>query len=178
MVTGGYLQPVFYRETFKKKISLAARRLKHFEFDFVACSGLSGAIFASVLCEKMDKSLIVVRKGESSHSMHKVEGLPEHGKHKYIIVDDFIASGRTIKHITDNIELNNYFNATLNLQFIYLYNEEASSFKRFFTYGDQKVVVNPKPPTTLEPTVIKEPKVSANLRNKRSLGGYFGYEIS
>ena len=71
------------------------------EFDAFAFCGISGAYVAPVLAVMMSKGITAVRKeGERCHSGRKVEGAINC---RYIIVDDFVSTGATIKHIKDTI---------------------------------------------------------------------------
>lgn len=72
--------------------------LDHFgPFDFVAVTGKSGmsVAFAALMLRQFD--LITVRKGESTHGV-MVEGVTERFG-RYIVVDDFVASGATLERI-------------------------------------------------------------------------------
>jgi hypothetical protein len=67
-------------------------------FDAIAFRGMSGALIGPVLADRLDKKLIMVRKptdGES-HSRMTVEG---EKADRYIIVDDFVSSGSTVRAI-------------------------------------------------------------------------------
>lgn len=67
-------------------------------FDGIAVAGVSGLIVGSVLAAMWCCDLFVVRKpGESSHSVCTVEGPRKVGR--YLIVDDFVASGATAERI-------------------------------------------------------------------------------
>jgi orotate phosphoribosyltransferase-like protein len=74
------------------------------EFDAIAFSGMSGATIAPIVAFQMDKGLLMVRHPDKvgSHSSTLVEG-DYHAK-RYIIIDDFIATGATIDRILENIE--------------------------------------------------------------------------
>jgi len=64
--------------------------------DAIVCTGVSGMLVAPIVSYLTDIPLTVVRKGNDSHSMYEVEGvLPE----SYIIIDDLVASGSTLKRI-------------------------------------------------------------------------------
>ena len=66
----------------------------------IACTGISGITLGTLVAHQTKRELIVVRKGESTHSMFKVEGYtPE----QYVIVDDFMDSGHTIRRITQEM---------------------------------------------------------------------------
>ena len=82
---------------------LAAKvRASGVEFDAIAVRGCSGMLMGPALAMRMNKGIIMVRKDRrSSHSGYDVEG-PWDGCH-YIIVDDFIASGETVRTIVDAV---------------------------------------------------------------------------
>jgi hypothetical protein len=74
----------------------------YFDFDAFAFRGNSGALLAAPLAVKMEKSLILVRKTkDTSHSGLLVEG--DLGARRYIIVDDMICSGDTVRAIISGI---------------------------------------------------------------------------
>lgn len=76
------------------------------QFDHVLVTGLSGVIPGAIFCDRFNKWLVVVRKGESTHGSH-IEGPYDWDKKRepgdrtgaYIIIDDFIASGNTIDRL-------------------------------------------------------------------------------
>jgi len=82
-------------------VNEAVNRLKKVEFDYLAVRGCSGLIMGGLLSHLLDKEVIIVRKeGEQSHAFSPVSvpsNLRENGK--YIILDDFVASGNTLKEI-------------------------------------------------------------------------------
>lgn len=85
-----YLKPHSLRE----RLRLAARALKTHDFDTLAFRGMSGAFVGPALAARLGKQMILVRKPEEkSHSHLRVEGYRD--TKRYIIVDDFIASGDT-----------------------------------------------------------------------------------
>ena len=71
-------------------------------FDSIACCGISGLLIAPVVAEKIKKNLIVVRKkNDTRYSPFQYEGvIPK----TYIIIDDLVCSGKTIKHIMNTIQ--------------------------------------------------------------------------
>lgn len=74
-------------------------REKGVEFDAIACRGVSGIVVSSAVASRLAKQLIVVRKpDEKSHSECEVEGRP-YGDFKYIVIDDFICTGKTVVEI-------------------------------------------------------------------------------
>lgn len=88
----------------KKIVTQAVKLLKPFvgQFDYLAISGFSGALVAPIVADKLKKQIVLVRKGgDSSHSANlNVEG-PTEGR--YIIFDDFIATGHTVNYIKNMI---------------------------------------------------------------------------
>lgn len=75
------------------------------KFDGIACTGSSGIMIAPYIASLLNKKIILVRK-EKSHSFSLVEyvGTPK----KYIIIDDFIESGKTIINIIESIKEDDY----------------------------------------------------------------------
>ena len=74
--------------------------LAHLDFDAVAFTGMSGALIAPSVADRLDKNLLMVRKDDcSSHSAQYygeyLEGDLE--AKKYIIIDDLISSGTTLE---------------------------------------------------------------------------------
>jgi len=75
------------------------------EFDAIAFRGLSGALLAPIVALQMGKTLIAVRKGESTHSSRDVEG--DYGARRYVIIDDIVSSGDTVRAIIADIKTEN-----------------------------------------------------------------------
>lgn len=65
-------------------------------FDSIACCGVSGLMVVPQIAELLNKNIIVVRKGERCYSEFRTEGV---APFRYIILDDLICSGSTVKHI-------------------------------------------------------------------------------
>jgi adenine/guanine phosphoribosyltransferase-like PRPP-binding protein len=99
-----YLGSVYGKE-FLKLVPKAVKKLRSikrkYPFDAIAFTGSSGAALAYPLSYLLKMPLIHVRKGNSHYGMGKIEGTIS-SKH-YIIVDDFIETGSTIKRIIKNI---------------------------------------------------------------------------
>ena len=70
-------------------------------FDSIACSGISGLLFAPPVARKLKKSLIIVRKRKGEHSHTMVEG--DRNAKRYIVLDDLICSGTTLERIASEI---------------------------------------------------------------------------
>lgn len=94
----GYLDPV----ELAKKIKIAAKELAKHDFDTIAFRGMSGALIAPPLAMKLKKQLILVRKdNDDSHTLFGVEG--NKLSKRYIIVDDFVCSGKTKSVIIEKV---------------------------------------------------------------------------
>ena len=70
-------------------------------YDAIACCGTSGLMVVPQIAELLKKNIIVVRKQKDGYSDFMVEGT---NTNHYIIIDDLICSGGTIKHIIKNIK--------------------------------------------------------------------------
>jgi adenine/guanine phosphoribosyltransferase-like PRPP-binding protein len=71
------------------------------DFDSIACCGTSGLMVVPQIAEILDKHIVIVRKNERSYSSFKIEGV---SPYRYIIIDDLICSGSTIRHIKNSIK--------------------------------------------------------------------------
>lgn len=83
----------------KLKRVLEIIKSHNLKFDAIVFTGNSGALVASPLAMALNKKLILIRKGEEilSHG-ELIEGSISG---RYIILDDFIASGKTIDRVTE-----------------------------------------------------------------------------
>jgi adenine/guanine phosphoribosyltransferase-like PRPP-binding protein len=72
-----------------------------FEFDTIAFRGMSGAVVAPPIALAMGKELIMVRKGESTHSSYDVEGNAD--AKRVLIIDDLVASGGTARAVRKGV---------------------------------------------------------------------------
>lgn len=100
----GYLQPIYDRARFRKLIPRAIKLLEKIQkerpFKAIAFRGSSGAALAYPLSYLLNISLMHVRKKDGNHFPGAVEGVI---CDKYIIIDDFIESGKTVKEIVKEI---------------------------------------------------------------------------
>ena len=70
-------------------------------FDSIACCGISGLLVVPQISELLKKNIIVVRKkNDKRYSPFQYEGVVPK---KYVIIDDLICSGKTVKHIIKTI---------------------------------------------------------------------------
>lgn len=91
------LNPTTFNEVVAK--TLANLTTRKDDFDGIAFRGLSGSLIAPIICWKLKKKMIAVRK-ETSHSTFAAEGP---NCERYIILDDFVSSGSTILAILEGI---------------------------------------------------------------------------
>lgn len=66
------------------------------DFDAIVCAGTSGLMIAPPVAELMNKHICVVRNTTDCYSEFPVEGV---SPYRYVIVDDLICSGKTVKRI-------------------------------------------------------------------------------
>jgi adenine/guanine phosphoribosyltransferase-like PRPP-binding protein len=107
-----HVDRVFRADLISKLIPAACRELKRMEaegmqIDAIAFRGMSGCLFAAPLAARMRKPMIMVRKTcancgtHQSHTCAVVEG--DRNAKTYVIVDDFVASGATVRAIKEAI---------------------------------------------------------------------------
>lgn len=99
-----YLNKCFSPQEVREMVRTLCNRLKPHRkhFDAIACQGWSGALVAPVIALRLNKPLVIVRKqGDNGHSCYAIEGYLR--TRSYIIVDDFCASGQTVRRIIDNL---------------------------------------------------------------------------
>ena len=107
-VTSSYLNFIYVNHTrFRKLIHLTSKRIKKLQkelkFEAIAFTGHSGSGIAYPLWYYTGIPLICVRKNkESSHTGSLIEGGGEY--HRYLILDDFISTGETVKTIMQEID--------------------------------------------------------------------------
>ena len=71
------------------------------QFDSIVCCGVSGLMVVPQIAELLNKHIVVIRKpDEKCYSDFPMEGVTPF---RYIIVDDLVCSGSTIKHIKHTI---------------------------------------------------------------------------
>lgn len=99
----GHLSRLVPPEKMRATVELALKFLERYEYDTLAFSGLSGFLLGPVLCYLTGKEMIAVRKpGDNTHSFYTVEG--NKNAERYIIVDDFIGSGETVRRIENEVK--------------------------------------------------------------------------
>lgn len=97
-----YLKGVINPKDRKKKIERIIKMLKPYNdrFTTFAFMGMSGALIAPLLADKMGKDILLVRKNDKSHSYYNAEGRVDGD---YVIIDDLVDSGKTVRKIIDDI---------------------------------------------------------------------------
>lgn len=82
----------------QRYVNIAVARLRHVDFDTIVYTGHSDALVAPAVAYLLRKYIIVIRKaGDDTHSHLEVEGNFEGSR--YVIVDDFISHGETVRRI-------------------------------------------------------------------------------
>jgi hypothetical protein len=96
----GYLRVAVTMKNWKAVVAnlVGMIRASKIDFDTIAFRGTSGALIAPAVAAKLRKNILMVRKqGDGSHSGCPLEGNGD--IERYIIVDDFIATGATVEKI-------------------------------------------------------------------------------
>lgn len=97
-----YLSSTFVTKKRTAAIKALVARLRRRGFDTIACRGLSGMVVAPTVAYLLDKQVLVVRKSVAdNHSRSWVESSGE--PRRYIIIDDFVFDGHTVKAIADRV---------------------------------------------------------------------------
>lgn len=80
------------------------RKISH-DFDCVSCCGTSGLLVVPQISELLNKNILIVRKPQNEklpeYSEFSLEGV---APRRYVIVDDLICSGKTIRYIMKEIK--------------------------------------------------------------------------
>lgn len=105
----GYLNNILDPKLSKKVIKRLADGIRDsgVEFDFIAIRGMSGAIIAGALSIRLNKPVVIVRKvGDQNHSSDTVDHVTfcNPRNQSYIIVDDGIATGKTMANIIHRLD--------------------------------------------------------------------------
>lgn len=101
-----YVSTVFEPQAQKLAVKELCRLLYDKRLEGVNCivgCGVSGSLLAAIVANKLGKLVTIVRKAERSHATYKIEGIPTKQRMKYVVIDDLICSGDTIKHIVQGI---------------------------------------------------------------------------
>lgn len=102
----------------------ARKLLKNVDFDTMVGMGLSGSLVIPRLAEALGKQWFIVRKSDNSHACNKGEGRIGH---KWLFVDDFIASGDTRQRVKNTIrDLSEKYNFPTEYVGTYTYQYEPT----------------------------------------------------
>ena len=102
-VISHYMHKVLDPAEREKALASAKKYLKPIKINIIAISGMSG-IFGALLANEMKTGLILVRKtDDSSHSCFSWEGHVLETTDRWIIVDDLIDTGDTVRRIYRSI---------------------------------------------------------------------------
>ncbi len=86
---------------FQSVVNFATNSLKDIVFDTLVFRGFSGALVGPTVALQLNKAWALVRKpGDTAHSNRRVEGFAQG---KYVIIDDFIDTGETIRSILEAV---------------------------------------------------------------------------
>lgn len=106
-----YLRPALDNKWRRAAIREACVVLKRHEFDSIAVRGTSGLLVGPAVADRLNKRLVVVRKGaEGHHSDRTVETPNRDGDayretvSRYVIIDDFISEGETVRAIIKEVK--------------------------------------------------------------------------
>jgi adenine/guanine phosphoribosyltransferase-like PRPP-binding protein len=108
-VTSDYLEKVFHPKKHKQIVDTACDLIKQHANDaeYIVMTGLSGMLVGAPVAMILGKQMVVVRKTrDSKHSATTVENIPTSGTMKYVILDDFICSGKTLETIQKKLKKN------------------------------------------------------------------------
>lgn len=87
---------------FQEVVDFAVESMKSLDFDVVVFRGFSGAIIGAPVALQLKKDWALVRKpNDASHTSNRIEGSVWG---RYVIVDDFIDSGKTMRAILETVK--------------------------------------------------------------------------
>jgi hypothetical protein len=118
--------------------SCAALRPHLLRFDFIAVSGMSGALVGAPVSVRLHRPLVVVRKpGDTSHAGIDLVG-EGNAKGRYVLLDDFISFGHTYTRIRTRMERSSDVGPVCRYAGVYLYSDGLLSWD-----GDEIVSWHP-----------------------------------
>lgn len=113
MLTNGYdaqitshlmngLHPESRKNTINKIVKVLKKLIAEgLQFEAIAVRGVSGLILGMPVADKLKKNIIIVRTHKGAHTQEMIEGTKDG---RYIIVDDFISTGKTVWVIVNSIK--------------------------------------------------------------------------
>lgn len=93
------------RNTAARMAALIPALMKHTGAEFIVVTGKSGIMMAYATLMLIDFPLVVVRKDNENSHGSSVEGRSGMDMSKYLVLDDFTASGCTVQTIMDKLSL-------------------------------------------------------------------------
>lgn len=106
--SGGYSGAQYCPAQLRKRAKHLAVRIpelmKQTGAQAIVVTGKSGISLAFATLMLIDFPLVVVRKEEENAHGSSVEGLDGVDVDKYLILDDFVASGATVRRVVDKLE--------------------------------------------------------------------------
>jgi orotate phosphoribosyltransferase len=142
LASNGYGWVAFSNNTFQQRISSAVEEIKKLikqhEIDAIAFTGSSGSALAFNIASRINIGLLYIRKEkESRNSTTTVECNTHTEIRNYLIVDDFICMGETVRRIARSIEEVAISKNTCipKCKGIYLYDDE-DPYKEFSVCGN------------------------------------------
>jgi phosphoribosylpyrophosphate synthetase len=123
----GIYNPNHLTSTVDKAVEKTYEIMVSNSFDTIVFTGNSGAALAYTLAYKLGLPLLCVRKQDNSHYLRRSNLLEGNvSTSRYIIVDDFIDTGTTVKHVVGYIK-EHLPKATCVGVLLYLYSQSAAS---------------------------------------------------
>jgi adenine/guanine phosphoribosyltransferase-like PRPP-binding protein len=137
-VVSDYLHRVYDTTDYIKLIDKMVLRVslfcKKYKIEAIAFTGHSGAAVAYPLSYKLKIPIVCIRKGSSHYGSGRYEGIED--VERYIIVDDFIETGATIRRIKKQVKT---YSPNAKLIGIFLYG--GSGARAYKTDGVWKINV-------------------------------------
>lgn len=140
-----YLRDIFTQPVFSKLVNSLIKQIKEsqIEFQTIAFSGQSGAMVAPIVCYRLKKMPLLIRKKtDNSHSSFSIEGPTKN--FDYIIIDDLFSTGATISFIHEKV--NSLINKLPKAIFFYSQPDNNPRIPKefcdvpfFFRYKDKKI---------------------------------------
>lgn len=140
-----FQSPLKYRRLIDKIADQMAALKKKKSFGAIAFRGTSGAALAYPLSAQLNIPIICVRKSnEQSHGL-SVEGTQRNIR-KYVIIDDFMESGKTIKAILKAIDKKKDWTKDGKAECVgivlYTVAQRGEWNHEFFTYEKKKIPIH------------------------------------
>lgn len=83
-------------------LTRAREALRGVKYDTMVCMGTSGTSLVPWLARRLRKYFVIVRKdGESSHASSRLNGMLGA---RYVLVDDFVETGSTLRRMVEAID--------------------------------------------------------------------------